>query len=147
MEKILTKTAAAVMIVVGCIWLVLGLVCYVLLEESYGIIGAVFALIGAVFLIMALMFLKMTKGYEERLNESRFHGTKLQAKIVEIKCISSVEINGRHPYAVVCEAQSRTFESEYFYHDVHRFDGREMIDVYLDESTGEYFVDLDNLNE
>ena len=36
------------------------------------------------------------------------------------------------------------FESEYFYKNVHRFDDKELIDVYLDDQSGEAYVDLES---
>ncbi len=144
MDKSLIGICAFILGILGGFWLLVGLVVFVVLFDSVKMIGAVFVLIGAVFLAMTFMLMKMIKRTERELSHIVTYGKKIQAQIVEVKCISSVEINRRHPYVLVCGAQSRTFESEYFYHDVHRFDGRDTIDVYLDESTDEYVVDLDS---
>ncbi|MBQ4343204.1 MAG: hypothetical protein IJC38_04895 [Erysipelotrichaceae bacterium] len=144
MEKTLAGVAALIMGIMGGIWFLVGLVNWMILPEPGNMIGAVFALIGAVFVIMSLMLIRMSQKYRQRSIDSIVNGRKIQAEIIEVKTIYAIRVNRRHPHVVVCEAEGRIFESEYFYHDVNRFDERETIDVYLDDQSGDYYVDLDS---
>lgn len=142
MERAFIGIAALVNGIMGIIWMLIGFVQWLILSESEKIIGAVFVLIGVVFLLMTGMLLKMAKRYEKKSYDAMTNGRKIQAHILEVKTIDAVRINQKHPYVILCEAEGRVFESDYFYKDIHRFDEKEKIDVYLDEDTDEYYVDL-----
>ncbi len=144
MEKTLAGVAALIMGMMGGIWFLVGLVNWIVLPEPGSTVGIVFVLVGAVFAVMALMLLRMSQKYRQRSIDSIVNGRRIQAEIVEVKTIYAIRVNRRHPHVVVCQAEGRTFESEYFYHDAERFDERNTIDVYVDDRSQDYYVDLES---
>lgn len=142
MEKLLAVIACAAMGLFGFLFLASALIAYVLLTPEYKVLGIAFGMIGAAFLLMMLMLSRMAKRYQKQSASLIENGRQVEAKIIEVREITSVSINRKHPYVLMCEAEGRTFESEYFYDDPQRFEGKESIFVYVDESSGEYLVDL-----
>ncbi len=144
MEKILATVAGATMGILAIIFLLMGIIGSMVFPEQAQVIGLAFVIIGAAFVLMTLVFLRMASRYRANARQISTDGRKVQASIVEIRQNTEITINNKHPYVLICEAEGRTFESEYFYYDVHRFDQKEMIDVYLDDQTGDYLVDLES---
>lgn len=144
MEKTILGIAGVTLGILGVIFILAGLVSYAVFPNPFKLIGGVFALIGAVFLLTTLMLVKTAQRFEKKMADLIVYGRKIEARIIEIKQNTSISVDGKHPYALVCEAEGRMFESEYFYKNVHRFDDKELIDVYLDDQSGEAYVDLES---
>ncbi len=144
MEKILAVVAGATMGILALIFLMMGVLGYVIFPQQAQMIGAAFLIVGAVFVLMMLVLMRMASKYRTDTRKITIDGRKIQASIVEIRQNTEITINNKHPYVLICEAEGRIFESEYFYHDVHRFDQKDMIDVYLNDKTDDYLVDLES---
>ena len=104
----------------------------------------IFLAIGFAFVLMMFLLLRMVRRYQKESSPLLKDGRKVQASIVEVKEVTEISVNGKHPYLLICKAEGRIFESEYFYQDVHRFDGKEFVDVYLDETSDDYQIDLES---
>ncbi|MBR5207668.1 MAG: hypothetical protein IKV65_04120 [Erysipelotrichaceae bacterium] len=144
MEKILATVAGATMGILAIIFLLMGIVGSMFFPEQAQVIGLAFVIIGAAFVLMTLVFLRMASRYRRQKRQIMADGRKIDAEILEVKEVTEITINGKHPYVVICTAEGRTFESDYFYEDVHRFDDRKMIDVYLSDKTSEVLIDLES---
>ena len=144
MEKILAVAAGATMGILALIFLMMGVLGYVVFPQQAQMIGVAFLIVGAVFVLMMLVLMRMASRYRANARQIITDGRKGQASIVEIRQNTEITINNKHPYVLICEAEGRTFESEYFYDDVHRFDQKEIINVYLDDQTGDYLIDLES---
>lgn len=144
MEKLLASIAGITMTILSVIFLILGIVGYVIFEVQYQIISVAFLVIGTAFVLMMLVFMRMASRYRNETHRLKNEGRKVQAAILKIRENKDITINDQHPYVLICEAEGRTFESEYFYDDVHRFDGKEVVNVYLDEQNDDYFIDLNS---
>ena len=143
MEKILATVAGATMGILAVIFLLMGIIGSMVFPEQAQVIGLAFVIIGAAFVLMTLVFLRMASKYRRQIRQITLDGRKVEAAIVEVKEVTEITINGKHPFVVICEAEGRTFESEYFYEDVHRFDDKKTIDVYLNDKTDEVLVDIE----
>ena len=143
MEKVFSTIAGATMGILAIIFLMMGVIGSVIFSEQAQIIGQAFVIVGVAFVLMTVVFLRMASKYRTQLRQITIDGRKVEAQILEIKEVTEITINGKHPYVVICEAENRTFESEYFYEDVHRFDDRKTIDVYLNDETKEVLVDIE----
>ncbi|MBR5005111.1 MAG: hypothetical protein IKY14_06610, partial [Erysipelotrichaceae bacterium] len=108
------------------------------------VIGLAFVIIGAAFVLMTLVFLRMASKYRRLKRQVMADGRKIDAEILEVKEVTEININGKHPYVLICDVEGKTIESEYFYENVHRFDDRKMIDVYLSDKTSEVLIDLES---
>ena len=144
MEKILATVAGATMGILAIIFLLMGIVGSMFFPEQAQVIGLAFVIIGAAFVLMTLVFLRMASKYRRQRRQVMADGRKIDAEILEVKEVTEITINGKHPYVVICTAEGRTFESDYFYEDVHRFDDRKTIDVYLNDDTDEILIDLES---
>ena len=144
MEKILAAVAGATMGILAIIFLLMGIIGSMFFPEQAQVIGLAFVIIGAAFVLMTLVFLRMASKYRRQRRQVMADGRKIDAEILEVKEVTEITINGKHPYVVICTAEGRTFESDYFYEDVHRFDDRKTIDVYLNEDTDEVLIDLES---
>ena len=144
MEKILATVAGATMGILAVIFLLMGIIGSMVFPEQAQVIGLAFVIIGAAFVLMTLVFLRMASRYRRQKRQIMADGRKIDAEILEVKEVTEITINGKHPYVVICTAEGRTFESDYFYEDVHRFDDRKMIDVYLSDKTSEVLIDLES---
>ena len=144
MEKILATVAGATMGILAIIFLLMGIIGSMVFPEQAQVIGLAFVIIGAAFALMTLVFLRMASKYRRQRRQVMADGRKIDAEILEVKEVTEITINGKHPYVVICTAEGRTFESDYFYEDVHRFDDRKMIDVYLSDKTSEVLIDLES---
>ena len=144
MEKILATVAGATMGILAIIFLLMGIIGSMVFPEQAQVIGLAFVIIGAAFVLMTLVFLRMASRYRRQKRQIMADGRKIDAEILEVKEVTEITINGKHPYVVICTAEGRTFESDYFYEDVHRFDDRKMIDVYLSDKTSEVLIDLES---
>ena len=144
MEKILASIAGATMAVLAIIFLLMGIIGSMIFPEQEQVIGLAFMIIGSAFVLMTLVFLRMASKYRRQRRQAMVDGRKIDAEILEVKEVTEITINGKHPYVVICTAEGRTFESDYFYEDVHRFDDRKTIDVYLNDDTDEVLIDLES---
>ena len=144
MEKILATVAGATMGILAIIFLLMGIIGSMVFPEQAQVIGLAFVIIGAAFVLMTLVFLRMASKYRRQRRQVMADGRKIDAEILEVKEVTEITINGKHPYVVICTAEGRTFESDYFYEDVHRFDDRKTIDVYLSDKTSEVLIDLES---
>ena len=144
MKKILATVAGATMGILAIIFLLMGIIGSMVFPEQAQVIGLAFVIIGAAFVLMTLVFLRMASRYRRQKRQIMADGRKIDAEILEVKEVTEITINGKHPYVVICTAEGRTFESDYFYEDVHRFDDRKMIDVYLSDKTSEVLIDLES---
>ena len=144
MEKILATVAGATMGILAIIFLLMGIIGSMVFPEQAQVIGLAFVIIGAAFVLMTLVFLRMASKYRRQRRQVMADGRKIDAEILEVKEVTEITINGKHPYVVLCNVEGRTLESEYFYEDVHRFDDRKMIDVYLSDKTSEVLIDLES---
>ena len=144
MEKILATVAGATMGILAIIFLLMGIIGSMVFPEHAQVIGLAFVIIGAAFVLMTLVFLRMASKYRRQRRQVMTDGRKIDAEILEVKEVTEITINGKHPYVVICTAEGRTFESDYFYEDVHRFDDRKTIDVYLNDDTDEILIDLES---
>ena len=144
MEKILATVAGATMGILAIIFLLMGIIGSMVFPEQAQVIGLAFVIIGAAFVLMTLVFLRMASKYRRQRRQVMADGRKIDAEILEVKEVTEITINGKHPYVVICTAKGRTFESDYFYEDVHHFDDRKTIDVYLNDDTDEILIDLES---
>lgn len=144
MEKVMATVAGTTMAILSGIFFIMGVICYVIFPTEAQIIGMTFMIIGAAFVLMTFVCLRTASKYRSQTHPLIQNGRKVSAVVLEVKENTAVSINGRHPWYVVCEAEGRTFESDYFYKNVHRFDQKEDIDVYLDDETNEFYVDLES---
>ena len=144
MEKILATVAGATMGILAIIFLLMGIIGSMVFPEQAQVIGLAFMIIGAAFVLMTLVFLRMASKYRRQRRQVMADGRKIDAEILEVKEVTEITINGKHPYVVICTAEGRIFESDYFYEDVHRFDDRKTIDVYLTDDTDEVLIDLES---
>ena len=144
MEKILATVAGATMGLLSVIFLLMGIIGSMIFPEQVQVIGLAFVIIGAAFVLMTLVFLRMASKYRRQTRQITVDGRKVEAAILEVKEVTEITINGKHPVVVICEAEGRIFESEYFYEDVHRFDDKKTIDVYLNDDTSEVLVDIES---
>jgi len=144
MEKILAAVAGATMGILAIIFLLMGIIGSMVFPEQAQVIGLAFGIIGAAFVLMTLVFFRMASKYRRQRRQITIDGRKMEAEILEVKEVTEITINGKHPYVVICTAEGRTFESDYFYEDVHRFDDRKTIDVYLNDDTDEVLIDLES---
>lgn len=144
MEKILAAVAGATMGILAIIFLLMGIIGSMVFPEQAQVIGLAFVIIGAAFVLMTLVFLRMASKYRRQRRQVMADGRKIDAEILEVKEVTEITINGKHPYVVICTAEGRIFESDYFYEDVHRFDDRKTIDVYLNDDTDEILIDLES---
>ena len=143
MEKILASIAGATMGILAIIFLLMGIIGSMIFPEQTQVIGLAFVIIGAAFVLMTLVFLRMASKYRTQSRQITKDGRKAEAEILEVKEVTEISINGKHPYVVLCSVEGRIVESEYFYENVHRFDDRKMIDVYLNDETNEVLVDIE----
>lgn len=144
MEKILATVAGATMGILAIIFLLMGIVGSMFFPEQAQVIGLAFVIIGAAFVLMTLVFLRMASKYRRLKCQVMADGRKIDAEILEVKEVTEININGKHPYVLICDVEGKTIESEYFYENVHRFDDRKMIDVYLSDKTSEVLIDLES---
>lgn len=144
MEKILATVAGATMGILAIIFLLMGVVGSMFFPEQAQVIGLAFVIIGAAFVLMTLVFLRMASKYRAQSRQIIMDGRKVEATILQIKEVIEITINGKHPYVLICDVEGKTIESEYFYENVHRFDDRKMIDVYLSDKTSEVLIDLES---
>ena len=144
MEKILATVAGATMGILAIIFLLMGIVGSMFFPEQAQVIGLAFVIIGAAFVLMTLVFLRMASKYRRQRRQVMADGRKIDAEILEVKEVTEITINGKHPYVLICDVEGKTIESEYFYENVHRFDDRKMIDVYLSDKTSEVLIDLES---
>lgn len=144
MEKILATVAGATMGILAIIFLLMGIVGSMFFPEQAQVIGLAFVIIGAAFVLMTLVFLRMASKYRAQSRQIIMDGRKVEATILQIKEVIEITINGKHPYVLICDVEGKTIESEYFYENVHRFDDRKMIDVYLSDKTSEVLIDLES---
>lgn len=144
MEKILATVAGATMGILAIIFLLMGIVGSMFFPEQAQVIGLAFVIIGAAFVLMTLVFLRMASKYRRLKRQVMADGRKIDAEILEVKEVTEININGKHPYVLICDVEGKTIESEYFYENVHRFDDRKMIDVYLSDKTSEVLIDLES---
>ena len=143
MEKILASIAGATMGILAIIFLLMGIIGSMIFPEQTQVIGLAFVIIGAAFVLMTLVFLRMASKYRTQSRQITKDGRKVEAEILEVKEVTAISINGKHPFVVLCSVEGRIVESEYFYENVHRFDDRKMIDVYLNDETNEVLVDIE----
>ena len=143
MEKILATVAGATMGILAVIFLLMGIIGSMVFPEHAQVIGLAFVIIGAAFVLMTLVFLRMASKYRAQSRQIIMDGHKVEATILQIKEVIEITINGKHPYVLICDVEGKTIESEYFYENVHRFDGRKTIDVYLNDETNEVLVDIE----
>ena len=143
MEKILASIAGATMGILAIIFLLMGIISSMIFPEQAQVIGLAFMIIGAAFVLMTLVFLRMASKYRTQSRQITKDGRKVEAEILEVKEVTAISINGKHPYVVLCSVEGRVVESEYFYENVHRFDDRKVIDVYLNDETNEVLVDIE----
>ena len=144
MEKILASIAGATMGILAIIFLLMGMIGSVIFPEQAQVIGLAFVIVGAAFVLMTIVFLRMASKYRAQTRQITLDGRKVEAEILEVKEVTDISINGKHPYVVLCNVEGRTLESDYFYENVHRFDDRKMIDVYLNDETDEVLIDLES---
>ena len=144
MEKILASIAGATMGILAIIFLLMGMIGSMIFPEQAQVIGLAFVIVGAAFVLMTIVFLRMASKYRAQTRQITLDGRKVEAEIHEVKEVTDISINGKHPYVVLCNVEGRTLESDYFYENVHRFDDRKMIDVYLNDETDEVLIDLES---
>ena len=144
MEKILASIAGATMGILAIIFLLMGMIGSMIFPEQAQVIGLAFVIVGAAFVLMTIVFLRMASKYRAQTRQITLDGRKVEAEILEVKEVTDISINGKHPYVVLCNVEGRTLESDYFYENVHRFDDRKMIDVYLNDETDEVLIDLES---
>jgi len=143
MEKMLSAIASATMGILAIVFLIIGMIGWFLFPEQAQIIGFAFVVIGAAFVLMTLVFLRMVSKYRAQSRQIIMAGRKVEATILQVKEVIEITINGKHPYVLICDVEGKTIESEYFYENVYRFDGRKTIDVYLNDETNEVLVDIE----
>ncbi|MBQ7888671.1 MAG: hypothetical protein IJ356_02815 [Erysipelotrichaceae bacterium] len=144
MEKVMIGIAGLTLGILGVAFTLVGLISYAAIPGLGMLLGGIFVLIGVVFLLMTMLLTRSAKRFEKKMMDIVIQGRKVEANIIEIRQNTMISVNRRHPYYLVCEAEGQLFESEYFYQDVHRFDERETIDVYIDDQSHDYVVDLDS---
>ena len=144
MEKILASIAGATVGILAIIFLLMGMIGSMIFPEQAQVIGLAFVIVGAAFVLMTIVFLRMASKYRAQTRQITLDGRKVEAEILEVKEVTDISINGKHPYVVLCNVEGRTLESDYFYENVHRFDDRKMIDVYLNDETDEVLIDLES---
>jgi len=109
---------------------------------TFTVLGLVFFLVGIVLLITSIRKRRRRKALLQ-------NGRKIYATVTGIKEDTSIEINNRHPYRVVCEyedpysGEKKIFMSESFLMDLSGCIGA-TVPVYLDSNGGDlYCVDFD----
>ena len=143
MEKMLSGIASATMGILAVVFLIIGMIGWFLFPEQAQIIGFAFVVIGAAFVLMTFVFLRMASKYRTQSRQIMLDGRKVEANILQLKEVTEITINGKHPYVLICDVEGKIVESEYFYENVHRFDERKTIDVYLNDETDEVLVDIE----
>ena len=110
---------------------------------------ATFTLIGSVFFFVGISLLVICIRQRKRIKALLQNGRKIYATITGIKEDTSIEINHRHPYRVICEyedpysGEKKFFMSKSFLMDLSGCIGA-TVPVYLDPDGGPlYCVDFD----
>ena len=140
---------------IGLIFLLIGLlVSYAGTFRSSGdlnIFKYTFTGMGSLFLLLGLGFLLHDLLRRHRLRQAYYGGNYVDARIVSVKEIPNVRMNGRHPAVIECVytdtyGQEHLYRSRYLYSSPRADLVGKTIPVYVDrmnERTG--FVDVDAL--
>ena len=100
-----------------------------------------FCTIGAAFLLLGLGFLCIDLRRRYLMRRAYNGGNAVTAKVVSVRNINNVNMNGRHPAVLDCEYQGHIYHSRYLYRDVPET-GTE-ITVYIDRMDDRVgFVDI-----
>jgi len=84
----------------------------------------------AVFLLLGLGFLFIDLRRRHLMRRAYNGGNAVTAKIIGIRSVNNVNINGQHPVVLECEYQGNIYRSRYLYRNVPKT-GTE-ITVYVD---------------
>ena len=108
-----------------------------------------FLAMGALFLLLGLGFLLTDLRRRHRLRQAYYGGNYVEARIIAVREIPNVRMNGRHPVVIEC-SHTDAYGAEHLYRSRYLYSpprgelvGR-TVPVYVDrmnESTG--FVDVD----
>ena len=104
---------------------------------------------GALFLLLGLGFLMIDLRRRHRLRRAYDGGNCVDARIVSVRVIPNVNMNGRHPYVIECAytdayGEEHLYQSRYLYSPPREDLIGKTVPVYvdrMDESIG--FVDTD----
>ena len=112
----------------------------------------VFIGMGSLFLLLGLGFLFHDLQRRHRLRQAFYSGNYVDAKIVAVKEIGNVRVNGRHPVVIECSwtdtyGKEHRYQSRYLYSSPREDLIGKTVPVYIDrmnEDTG--FVDVDAIS-
>ena len=100
-----------------------------------------FSAIGTVFLLLGLGFLSIDLRRRHLMRRAYNGGNAVTAKVVGIRNVNNVNMNGQHPAVLDCEYQGEIYHSRYLYRDVPET-GTEVM-VYIDRMDDRIgFVDI-----
>ena len=143
----------------GLLFFVAGMVFLILdLSTESGdsplIIGLAFAGFGLLFALIGLIPMLLIRRGKRKAKDLLANGRCISAKLIEAYQNTSVSVNGRHPFIILCQwvdpsGQLQEFKSEYLwtnpYYIIDEMNLKTM-DVYLDENNPKrYYVDVRRL--
>ena len=103
------------------------------------IFGGIFALVG---------FFVMTTGIK-RTPKIKKTGKRYEATVIDIECNTSVKVNGKHPYRVICRVEDYSageayiYKSKNVYVNLNQYE-LDTVPVYVDPNKpSKFFVDVD----
>ena len=97
--------------------------------------------IGVAFLLLGLGFIFIDLRRRHQMRRAYYGGNAVTAKVIGVRNVNNVNMNGQHPVVLDCEFQGNVYHSRYLYRNVPEI-GTE-VTVYvdrIDESIG--FVDI-----
>ena len=86
--------------------------------ETGQVILYIFGGIGSIFLLLGLGFLFMDLRRRNLMRRAYNGGNAVTAKVVGVRTVNNVNINGRHPVVLDCEYQGNVYHSRYLYRDI-----------------------------
>lgn len=135
---------------IGAVFLTVGIVSYIFMAEmlffslTFGSIGLVFFVLGVIFLSV-----EMKKAvWNNRLLQT---GNYIIAEVAEVRTNYAMQINGRHPFIVMCQYQDMSgnvhiFKSRNLLFDPSSLLKDQRVKVYVDgEEFKHYYVDIDEI--
>ena len=86
--------------------------------ETGQVILYIFGGIGSIFLLLGLGFLFMDLRRRNLMRRAYNGGNAVTAKVVGVRTVNNVNINGQHPFVLDCEYQGHVYHSRYLYRDI-----------------------------
>ena len=109
--------------------------------ETGQVILYIFGGIGSIFLLLGLGFFFIDLRRRHLMRRAYNGGNAVTAKVISVRNVNNVNMNGQHPVVLDCEYQGNVYHSRYLYRNVPET-GTE-VTVYvdrIDERIG--FVDI-----